>query len=107
MEVYLACQQLLKESLMTILKRSFNHSGRIIYEYNYSNAYRDEIITKFELINVYAPMFEHEEENMRKLATKYLSASQFGQFDKTDKALRRFSSNVPGLLKIAHKNTSH
>ena len=63
--------------------------GRIIYEYNYSNAYRDEIITKFELINVYAPMFEHEEEEYEEISNKISKRiAMLGQFDKTDKALQ-------------------
>lgn len=63
--------------------------GRIIYEYSYSNAYRDKVITKFELINAYAPMFEHEEEEYEEISNKISKRiAMLGHFDKTDKALQ-------------------
>lgn len=63
--------------------------GPIIFEYDYSQAYKDGIISKFEILNVYAPLLEEEEEEYSKVTKKIARRiALLGGIDKTDQILK-------------------
>ena len=63
--------------------------GEIIYSYDYLNAYKDKIISNFNLINAYAPLLETEDEDYQEISKKInKKISILGGFDKTDNGLK-------------------
>ena len=86
--------------------------GKIIYEYDYKKAHKDEIIADFELLNVYAPMMKSEDDEHDQITKKISKRIAYlGKFDKSDKTLKvlffqraRIVNNsynrVPTALKI-------
>lgn len=89
--------------------------GPIIYEYDYSKAYRDGIISRFEILNVYAPLLEDEEKEYLKFSKKIARRiASLGGIDKTDQILkllflerRRLINNsynrIPAAIKTLKK----
>ena len=71
--------------------------GQDNYEYDYSIAYQDKVTTKFELINVYAPMLHHEEEyeEVSKRISKRIAF--LGTLIKVTKLCNHFFLNVQEL----------
>ncbi len=63
--------------------------GNIIYEYDYSKAYIEKIISNFELLNVYAPLLEDEMQDYDEISKKIgRRIAILGGLKKSDKILK-------------------
>ncbi len=63
--------------------------GPIIYEYDYSRAYLDKVISKFKLLNIYAPLTEDEDEDYLRVTKKIAKRiGILGGLDKKDQILK-------------------
>lgn len=63
--------------------------GPIVFEYDYLEAKKDNVISKFELLNAYAPMLEDEDLEYKDLTYKISRRIAIqGGFDKSDEVLK-------------------
>lgn len=90
--------------------------GNKIFEYDYVEAHKDGIISDFELMNIYAPMMNFEDDEYTEISKKIAKRiSILGGLNKTDEALKvlffqraRIVNNarnrIPAALKVIQKH---